>query len=230
MLEEAFLYLSRDDVEALQISHRFFDDIISAEGFGKLTPLRPVEVVHLLDDVVAISRKRSATAKRFGYDSEDVVNRLRNTCVDSLDMSAVRALPWFIAHRSMFRVVNIRVELPSANAVLKKAFLRPGPAHHWTSAIIYGDLHGSLPLTCSALENVERLSALGPSLQVTVDDMVQWLHRPVSPSIDTDSRRLNLDFGNIDGELQQLLQAIREVGKLCCTHFCPRFRELYRLA
>lgn len=168
MLEHAFLYISREDVEALQISHRYFHGIISAEGFGKVTPLLRLKWVQLRDDRITICR--NGTAKRFGYDSEDVVAWLRITCVDTLDMtaffiqthwSAERALRWIIDHRSMFLVVKIIVKLPSDDA-LQEAFLRPDTSHHWTCVTIGGDIRGNLRLTSSSLEYVKHFTLIEP--------------------------------------------------------------------
>ncbi|KAH7700908.1 hypothetical protein AAVH_31968 [Aphelenchoides avenae] len=160
VIEQAFRYLSRDDIEAVQICCRYFHSIISTEGFGKVTPLRLLGMVQLLNDEIAIWR--NGEAKRFDYaliDSEDVLRWLRNTCVKSMCLvnttylmpaqlrtepeQAERALRWFVAHRSMLRVVGIHVKLPLANDELKQAFLRPDPSHQWTLASLSGDIESS---------------------------------------------------------------------------------------
>lgn len=227
MLEHTFLYLSREDVEVLQVSFRYFLDLISAECFQKVAPLRRLQMLQLLNDGIAIWK--NGKTKRFGYDSEDVVRWLRNTCVKSLGLytalhhqltrrEAERALRWFVAHRAVFRVVAIDLKLPFINDVFTHAFLHPIAAHHWTAASIQADVPGdvpaNLPLMSSALEHVERLFVSGAHIQVTVDDVIRWLHRPVSPYIGIECRKLTLDSRNIGGELQRLLEAIREVTSI----------------
>ncbi|KAH7694497.1 hypothetical protein AAVH_38455, partial [Aphelenchoides avenae] len=125
---------------------------------------------------------------------------------------AERALRWFVTHRSMLRIIGIHVKLPLDNDELKEAFLRPEPSHHWTLASISGDTRVILPLITSSLEHVKHLSfgnaEVISRLQVTVDDMVRWLHRPASPFVKC--RELHLAFENIDGEPQRLLETVRE--------------------
>ncbi|KAH7710709.1 hypothetical protein AAVH_21970, partial [Aphelenchoides avenae] len=176
VLEYTFLYLSREEIEALQLSHRYFRDIVSTESFGNLNELRALDTLHLLNDNLAICINCETHAKHFRYESKDVDRWLRNTCVNSFYVKndpiwSEHALRWFIAHRHVFRVISIFVELPSVNATLQEAFLRPDPSHHWTYALFDGFLRGILPLTLSSLENVEHLDVRTPNLQVTVGDV-----------------------------------------------------------
>ncbi|KAH7714096.1 hypothetical protein AAVH_18561 [Aphelenchoides avenae] len=202
VLEQTFLLLGREDIEAVQISDRRFHIIISSESFQNVTPLLNIKKIDLREDNIAIWRN---DMRLFDYDSEETVNWLRNACVEHLCIERSerdkpptrqhkeRSQRWLIPRLAALRVITIEVALPFCDHELQDAFFRPDKAHPWMSAMINDASSGEgprvrVPLVSSSLANTETLSiSCGchyistPNLRVTTEDLLHWLHRPQAP-------------------------------------------------